>query len=149
MIPASDQKNLPEDENTPEKRAEKIWEFFGKKENGNWWSVSEACSAPARTHADAPLLLSHPPQIKSQRESSFRAWWTTRRSCGWYNTMSRRKLRTSWKRRSSKRKSPLRWFIFLLTFQCDGSACPTVLSFFSVLYLWTSYPESNSTEAEE
>lgn len=35
MIPADDQKNLPEDENTPEKRAEKIWEFFGKKENGN------------------------------------------------------------------------------------------------------------------
>uniref|UniRef100_A0A3Q3EKY3 Recoverin a n=1 Tax=Labrus bergylta TaxID=56723 RepID=A0A3Q3EKY3_9LABR len=35
MIPVEDQKNLPEDENTPEKRAEKIWEFFGKKENGN------------------------------------------------------------------------------------------------------------------
>lgn len=35
MIPADDQKNLPEDENTPEKRSEKIWEFFGKKENGN------------------------------------------------------------------------------------------------------------------
>ncbi|XP_076607756.1 recoverin a [Chaetodon auriga] len=33
MIPPEDQKNLPEDENTPEKRAEKIWEFFGKKEN--------------------------------------------------------------------------------------------------------------------
>ncbi|KAF0033246.1 hypothetical protein F2P81_015536 [Scophthalmus maximus] len=33
MIPADDQKNLPEDENTPEKRSEKIWEFFGKKEN--------------------------------------------------------------------------------------------------------------------
>lgn len=35
MIPSDDQKNLPEDENTPEKRAEKVWEFFGKKENGN------------------------------------------------------------------------------------------------------------------
>lgn len=34
MIPTDDQKNLPEDENTPEKRAEKIWEFFGKKDNG-------------------------------------------------------------------------------------------------------------------
>lgn len=34
MIPAGDQKNLPKDENTPEKRAEKIWDFFGKKENG-------------------------------------------------------------------------------------------------------------------
>lgn len=36
MIPADDQKNLPEDENAPEKRAEKVWEFFGKKENGEW-----------------------------------------------------------------------------------------------------------------
>lgn len=35
MIPAADQTNLPEDENTPEKRAEKIWDFFRKKENGN------------------------------------------------------------------------------------------------------------------
>lgn len=34
MIPADDQKTLPEDENTPEKRAEKVWEFFGKKDNG-------------------------------------------------------------------------------------------------------------------
>lgn len=37
MIPADDQKSLPEDENTPEKRAEKVWQFFGKKENGEWW----------------------------------------------------------------------------------------------------------------
>lgn len=35
MIPADDQKNLPEDENTPEKRSDKIWDFFGKRENGN------------------------------------------------------------------------------------------------------------------
>ncbi|KAA8585511.1 recoverin a [Etheostoma spectabile] len=33
MIPPEDQKNLPEDENMPEKRAEKLWEFFGKKED--------------------------------------------------------------------------------------------------------------------
>lgn len=34
MIPAEDQKHLPDDENTPEKRSAKIWEFFGKKDNG-------------------------------------------------------------------------------------------------------------------
>lgn len=34
MISEEDQKILPEDENTPEKRADKIWFFFGKKENG-------------------------------------------------------------------------------------------------------------------
>ncbi|XP_036428824.1 recoverin b [Colossoma macropomum] len=33
MISKEDQKNLPDDENTPEKRTEKIWAFFGKKEN--------------------------------------------------------------------------------------------------------------------
>ncbi|XP_046888523.1 recoverin b [Hypomesus transpacificus] len=33
MISKEDQKNLPEDENTPEKRTDKIWDFFGKKEN--------------------------------------------------------------------------------------------------------------------
>ncbi len=35
MIPDEDQKTLPEDENTPEKRADKIWNFFGKNEDGN------------------------------------------------------------------------------------------------------------------
>ncbi|XP_056326174.1 recoverin b [Danio aesculapii] len=34
MISKEDQKNLPADENTPEKRTDKIWDFFGKKENG-------------------------------------------------------------------------------------------------------------------
>lgn len=34
MISEEDQKNLPDDENTPEKRTIKIWDFFGKKENG-------------------------------------------------------------------------------------------------------------------
>lgn len=43
MIPADDQKHLPEDENTPEKRAEKIWEFFGKKDNGKWKWI-KSCS---------------------------------------------------------------------------------------------------------
>ncbi|KAG9350276.1 hypothetical protein JZ751_026630, partial [Albula glossodonta] len=33
MISKEDQKHLPDDENTPEKRAEKIWDYFGKKEN--------------------------------------------------------------------------------------------------------------------
>ncbi|KPP59774.1 S-modulin-like [Scleropages formosus] len=33
MISQDDKKTLPEDENTPEKRADKVWEFFGKKEN--------------------------------------------------------------------------------------------------------------------
>ncbi|KAJ8389109.1 hypothetical protein AAFF_G00123150 [Aldrovandia affinis] len=33
MISSEDQKILPDDENTPEKRADKIWDFFGKKDN--------------------------------------------------------------------------------------------------------------------
>ncbi|XP_028821411.1 recoverin b [Denticeps clupeoides] len=33
MISKEAQMNLPDDENTPEKRADKIWAFFGKQEN--------------------------------------------------------------------------------------------------------------------
>lgn len=33
MIPPSEQKNLPEDENTPQKRADKLWAYFKKKDN--------------------------------------------------------------------------------------------------------------------
>ncbi|KAM5135103.1 recoverin [Mantella aurantiaca] len=33
MINAEDQKHLPDDENTPEKRTNKIWVYFGKKDN--------------------------------------------------------------------------------------------------------------------
>ncbi|RXM98804.1 Recoverin [Acipenser ruthenus] len=33
MINADDQEDLPEDENTPEKRTDKIWDYFGKKDN--------------------------------------------------------------------------------------------------------------------
>uniref|UniRef100_A0A673VBI6 Recoverin n=1 Tax=Suricata suricatta TaxID=37032 RepID=A0A673VBI6_SURSU len=36
MISPEDVKSLPEDENTPEKRAEKIWGFFGKKDDGEF-----------------------------------------------------------------------------------------------------------------
>ncbi|XP_018429276.1 PREDICTED: S-modulin [Nanorana parkeri] len=33
MINAENHKHLPEDENTPEKRTNKIWDYFGKKDN--------------------------------------------------------------------------------------------------------------------
>ncbi|XP_076120878.1 recoverin a [Alosa pseudoharengus] len=33
MIPAEGQEDLPDDENTPEKRADKIWNYFGKEDN--------------------------------------------------------------------------------------------------------------------
>ncbi|KAM8927491.1 visinin-like [Pelodytes ibericus] len=33
MIPAQEQKNLPEDENTPQKRADKLWAYFKKKDH--------------------------------------------------------------------------------------------------------------------
>ncbi|KAL6461231.1 hypothetical protein MHYP_G00311970 [Metynnis hypsauchen] len=33
IIPKEKQEKLPSDENTPEKRADKLWSFFGKGEN--------------------------------------------------------------------------------------------------------------------
>lgn len=36
MINPEDVKHLPDDENTPEKRTEKIWGFFGKKDDGEF-----------------------------------------------------------------------------------------------------------------
>uniref|UniRef100_A0A673M420 Visinin-like n=1 Tax=Sinocyclocheilus rhinocerous TaxID=307959 RepID=A0A673M420_9TELE len=33
LIPKEEQENLPADENTPEKRADKLWSFFNKKDN--------------------------------------------------------------------------------------------------------------------
>lgn len=35
LIPKEEQCKLPEDENTPEKRANKLWSYFEKKDNGN------------------------------------------------------------------------------------------------------------------
>lgn len=34
MIPKEEQEKLPADENTPEKRADKLWAYFNKKDNG-------------------------------------------------------------------------------------------------------------------
>lgn len=63
-------------------------------------------SSQTSTSVDAVRLVpfSVLSQIKSQRENSFRVWWTTRTSCDWYNMMSLRKLKTSWKRRSNKKR---------------------------------------------
>ncbi|KAM4652552.1 visinin-like [Discoglossus pictus] len=33
MIPESEQKNLPDDENSPQKRADKLWAYFKKKDH--------------------------------------------------------------------------------------------------------------------
>lgn len=43
MIPKEEQEKLPADENTPEKRAEKLWAYFNKKDNGK---ISEQESWP-------------------------------------------------------------------------------------------------------
>lgn len=34
LIPKEDLSNLPDDENTAEKRADKLWKYFDKGENG-------------------------------------------------------------------------------------------------------------------
>lgn len=36
LIPKEEQAQLPEDENTPEKRANKLWGYFNKADNGEY-----------------------------------------------------------------------------------------------------------------
>lgn len=36
MIPPEEQKGLPEDENTPQKRADKLWAYFEKGDAGKF-----------------------------------------------------------------------------------------------------------------
>ncbi|XP_064296259.1 recoverin, partial [Phalacrocorax carbo] len=45
MIPPEEQQQLPPDENSPQKRADKLWAFFGKGEHG---------AAPPRPPTDPP-----------------------------------------------------------------------------------------------
>lgn len=39
LIPKEDQCRLKEDENTPEKRANKLWSYFEKKDNGEGYNT--------------------------------------------------------------------------------------------------------------
>lgn len=60
MIKPEDVKHLPDDENTPEKRAEKIWAFFGKKDDGEFLCLCYLCLYSVyrllETPAGFPLL---------------------------------------------------------------------------------------------
>lgn len=62
MIKPEDVKHLPDDENTPEKRAEKIWAFFGKKDDGELLCLCYLCLYSACCLLETPAgfpLLSH------------------------------------------------------------------------------------------
>lgn len=56
LIPKEEQSKLPEDENTPEKRANKLWAFFEKKDNGE--TVTTTTLTPQNTLC-AVLMSSH------------------------------------------------------------------------------------------
>lgn len=137
MISKEDQKNLPEDENTPEKRTEKIWNFFGKKEKGRrmvfFWSCvwsrihkyviqkkkkTSLIRSPKQTKLKSILIL-FSLQIKLQKESSSREWWRIRTSSDWSSLMSLRRFKTDSNKRSNSacstvfRFSDFVWLFFL------------------------------------
>lgn len=56
LIPKEEQSKLPEDENTPEKRANKLWAFFEKKDNGETRRTSS--KEPTRTECH-PYVIVH------------------------------------------------------------------------------------------
>lgn len=108
----------------------------GRKKSGNSLgrrrTVSDCRSLElallAAPRVDPPSARS--PQIKSQRANSFRVWWTTRISCGWFNTTSLRRSKTSWRRRSTERKRP----------SARSLTHSSIRLFLSVsFYLWTHF----------
>lgn len=54
LIPKEEQSKLAEDENTPEKRANKLWAFFEKKDNGETMTTTTTQNEPC-----AVLMSSH------------------------------------------------------------------------------------------
>lgn len=57
LIPKEEQSKLPEDENTPEKRANKLWAFFEKKDNGE--TVTTTTTSTPQNALCAVLMSSH------------------------------------------------------------------------------------------
>ncbi|XP_007887035.2 recoverin [Callorhinchus milii] len=65
MINSEDQKSLAEDENTPEKRTDKIWEYFGKKENDKL-SEGEFIQGTMENNEILRLIQFEPQKVKEQ-----------------------------------------------------------------------------------
>lgn len=54
LIPKEEQSKLPEDENTPEKRANKLWAYFEKRDNG---TVNNTCKHQVSHIHHAPVIF--------------------------------------------------------------------------------------------
>lgn len=63
LIPKEEQSKLPEDENTPEKRANKLWAFFEKKDNGETMATTTPQNAPCSV-----LMSSHSWQSGNKKQ---------------------------------------------------------------------------------
>lgn len=69
MIPAEEQKLLPEDENSPQKRADKLWAYFNKGENGadppkipQKYPRNHPKNTPEILPKNTPKITPNPPQ---------------------------------------------------------------------------------------
>lgn len=78
LIPKDEVARLPSDENTAEKRADKLWKFFDKGENGE--SRSGRLSWRARTPLIGVLCF-FLPQSESRKVSLSKECWTMKRPC--------------------------------------------------------------------
>ena len=50
MIPEEERLQLPEDENSPQKRADKLWAYFNKGENGETHKAPQTPMGPHKPH---------------------------------------------------------------------------------------------------
>lgn len=92
LIPKEEQSRLPEDENTPEKRANKLWAFFDKKDNGNILSNLSLIYLRQRKKISESLFYLYPEAAPTSHSEDYilqsAVWLNTNNKSTWVHIPS-------------------------------------------------------------